>query len=42
LGQVPDEYAELCGGATITDGFAVHGEEAREARPDVEVWLRHG
>lgn len=40
MGQIADEYAELCAGATIGQGLAVRGEEARQARPDVEDWLR--
>ncbi|PUB25935.1 flavodoxin [Promicromonospora sp. AC04] len=40
MGQVADEYAELCAGATIGEGLAVQGEEAEQSRPDVEDWLR--
>lgn len=40
MGQVADEYAELCAGATIGEGLAVQGEEADQSRPDVEDWLR--
>ncbi len=40
MAQVADEYAEACVGATIREGLAVRGEEARQARPQVEEWLR--
>jgi flavodoxin len=40
MGRAAEEYAELCVGATIGNGLAVQGEEARQARPDVRSWLR--
>lgn len=40
LGNAPDEYIEVCPGATIGDGIAVRGEEVREAGDAVTAWLR--
>lgn len=39
-GSVFDDYAAFCPNATVEDGFAVRGEEARDAAPEVETWLR--
>jgi hypothetical protein len=40
MGRVADENAQLCVGATIGEGLAVQGEQARRAGPLVEDWLR--
>jgi len=39
MGQVERNYTELLPEASIGEGLAVQGEEAAEARPDVEAWL---
>jgi flavodoxin-like protein len=39
LGSVPGDYARLLPTATIGDGLAVQGEEARDAGADVQQWL---
>ena len=41
LGRTVDDYTRLCPGATIKEGLAVHGEEVRGARADVNAWLRN-
>ena len=38
--EAADPYTRLCPRSTIGEGLAVRGEEARDARPDVEAWLR--
>jgi flavodoxin len=40
FGRIPEEYAALAPDATIGDGLAVKGEEARRATSDVDTWLR--
>jgi flavodoxin len=40
LGTAPRDYARLAPAATIGDGLAVQGEEARDAEVDVQKWLR--
>lgn len=40
MGRTRDEYIDLCPGATIGDGLAVQGEQAGDAGPAVEDWLR--
>lgn len=40
LGTTERDYAASCPGATIGEGFAVRGEEARKADADVQRWLR--
>jgi flavodoxin len=40
LGRTIDDYARLCPRSTIGEGLAIRGEEARDARADVEAWLR--
>jgi hypothetical protein len=40
IGRVATDYARLCPASTIGDGLAVRGEEATQARPEVEAWLR--
>lgn len=40
MGQVADEYTELCAGASVGEGLAVQGEKSAQARPAVEAWLR--
>jgi flavodoxin len=40
IGRVADDYEELCPGAVIGEGLAVQGEEAAQAGPEVEAWLR--
>jgi flavodoxin len=39
LGSTIDDYTRLCPRSTIGDGLAVRGEQARDARADVEAWL---
>ena len=41
LGSTVDDYTRLCPGATINEGLAVRGEEVRDARTDVDTWLRN-
>ena len=41
LGSTVDDYTRLCPGATINEGLAVRGEEVRDARADVDAWLRN-
>ena len=40
LGRTIDDYTRLCPRSTIGEAVAVRGEEARDARADVEAWLR--
>ena len=40
MGRVADDYERMLPGATVTEGLAVRGEEAADARPEVEAWLR--
>ena len=40
LGNTVEDYTRLCPDSTIGKALAVRGEEARNARSDVETWLR--
>ena len=40
MGRVTDDYRQLLPDSTIGEGLAVRGEEAADARPEVEDWLR--
>jgi flavodoxin len=40
LGTTERDYAASCPGATLGEGLAVRGEEAADAGPAVEAWLR--
>jgi hypothetical protein len=40
MGRVGRDYTLLLPRSTVTDGLAVRGEEAAQARGDVENWLR--
>jgi flavodoxin len=40
LGTTERDYAASCRGATLGEGLAVRGEEAADAGPAVESWLR--
>ena len=40
LGTTVRDYTAACPGATIGEGFAVRGEEVRDAGDAVETWLR--
>jgi flavodoxin len=40
LGSTIDDYSRLCRRSTIGQGLAVRGEQARDARADVQAWLR--
>lgn len=40
LGSTERDYAASCPGAQIAEGFAVRGEEVRDADIEVEAWLR--
>jgi flavodoxin len=40
LGRTIDDYTRLCPRSTIGEGLAVRGEQAGDARVDVEAWLR--
>jgi flavodoxin len=40
LGTTERDYAASCRGATLGEGLAVRGEEAADAGPTVESWLR--
>lgn len=40
MGRVRDDYTDLLPDTTVTDGLAVQGEEAQQARGDVDTWLR--
>ncbi|MFF9128392.1 flavodoxin [Streptomyces sp. NPDC014889] len=39
-GTTERDYAASCPGATIAEGLAVRGEEAKDADTEVEAWLR--
>jgi len=41
LGNTIGDYTRLCPRSTIGKGLAVRGEEARNARADVDTWLRN-
>jgi flavodoxin len=40
LGTTERDYAASCPGATLGEGLAVRGEQAADAEPAVEAWLR--
>lgn len=40
MGRVRTDYVRLLPGARVSDGLAVQGEEAAQARGEVEAWLR--
>ncbi|WP_344057811.1 flavodoxin [Microbacterium pumilum] len=40
MGRVRTDYAQLLPGVTVTEGLAVQGEVASQARPNVDAWLR--
>lgn len=40
LGSTIDDYTRLLPRSTIGEGLAVRGEQAGDARADVEAWLR--
>jgi flavodoxin len=40
LGTTERDYAASCSGARIAEGLAVRGEEATDAGPAIESWLR--
>ena len=40
MGRVRDGYARLLPDSTVSQGLAVQGEQAAQARGDVEAWLR--
>lgn len=40
LGRTERDYAASCPGATLGEGLAIRGEEAADAAPAVESWLR--
>lgn len=40
LGRAVEDYTRLCPRSTIGEALAVRGEEVRDARADVEAWLR--
>ncbi|NYF59890.1 flavodoxin [Micromonospora purpureochromogenes] len=40
LGTTERDYTASCPGATLREGLAVRGEEAADAGPAVESWLR--
>ena len=40
LGNTMDDYTRLCPQSTIGEGLAIRGEEVRDARADVQAWLR--
>jgi len=39
LGTTERDYARSCPGASIGEGLAIRGEQARDAGPAVEAWL---
>jgi flavodoxin len=39
MGNTIDDYTRLCQGASIGEGLAIRGEEARDAQNDVNAWL---
>ena len=40
LGTTDRDYAASCPGATLGESLAVRGEQAADAEPAVEAWLR--
>jgi len=40
MGSTVADYTRLCPRSTIGEGLAVRGEQVRDARADVEAWLR--
>ena len=40
LGSTERDYTTSCRGATVREGLAVRGEEAADARPAAEAWVR--
>ncbi|SKB08880.1 Flavodoxin [Aeromicrobium choanae] len=40
LGSTERDYAETCRGAEFGEGLAVQGETVRDARPEIEDWLK--
>jgi flavodoxin len=40
LGRTVEDYTRLCPRSRIGEGLAVRGEEVRDARADVQAWLR--
>jgi flavodoxin len=40
MGNTIDDYTRFCRGASIGEGLAVRGEEAQDARNDVNDWLK--
>lgn len=40
LGNTERDYARSCPGAAMGQGLAVKGEEVRDARPDLQAWLK--
>jgi flavodoxin len=40
MGNTIDDYTRFCRGASIGEGLAVRGEEAQDARNDVNQWLK--
>jgi flavodoxin len=39
IGRVEDDYTRLCPDSTLGASLAVQGEEAAQARPEVDAWL---
>jgi flavodoxin len=39
MGNTIEDYTRFCRGASIGEGLAVRGEEAQDARNDVDEWL---
>lgn len=40
MGSVRDDYADKLPRTTVTQGLALRGETIRDARPDIQRWLR--
>ena len=40
MGNTIEDYTRLCPDASVGEGLAVRGEEARDARNDVSLWLK--
>ena len=40
MGNTIDDYTRFCPGASIGEGLAVRGEEAQDARNDVNQWMQ--
>ena len=40
MGRVRSDYTDLLPETTVTEGLAVQGEEAQQARGDVDTWLQ--